>query len=1200
MTNPTFFTVVADYKSVVVDLEADVDADPQLGPITAKVTFTPVLNKGDVILATDASPRPTGYVGAPIVARIDTDGRLKLRVEPDGDRDNYANLAAFPATGLAAKVYYDIAEATFYRWNGSAYVETLPYAEVRLLADTALLELDGDLYYKVTFSEVTFNGASGYISPFTFQAPTSDTAVLNLIEVTPVPGQPASGITKIAPGAVRLESGEIIFSFAGVDIPDPLPGLDLVSALGVEDVSFNVKLYGATGLVGTNATTETAAIHAARNAAGVGGKLFFPPGTYPVTGLTASVANQTWELADGATIKMAIGAASALLVTANNVTVDGGVFDASNGTLHDFSQNGIRIQGTNNVTVRNAQVSDSPGHGVYGLNSNKIMVSDCRFIDCYLNGAFVQNSTAGTTNYDIVITGNYVESSEDTAAGVAVLGGVNLATTDMPISRVRITNNTVILPVAAVSETAGIGVGRCTDWSISGNTVAGGWAGLTCPYGTRAVISNNNIRQFKYCGIELPSTQTDCVVSDNSIDATGSAGGSVGIAVSSVSPTIYKRMSIVGNSISGFGSTGTGMGFSGTNCSLESTTITGNSIKGGSQTYKGITFALAVKAVSISGNTFEAATVTSIRGVEFLNRAVSSVSIVGNVFTSTSSSGPDYPIAFSGSTLTGLTVTGNTFNAPSSTGLAVLFSDGSPATNITFTGNSVNGGTSTGATAFQFYNGVSGMAISGNQFSNLSLAILHLLQSTAVTVADVKLSGNGIVNCPTVIRNETSGSVVVAASVFCADDDVQSVTSTATAGSTTTLTGSSSNTQVFTGTTTHTCKLQPGFAGTASGRRFTVINNSTGTVTVNSSNDATISTLTAGQSTDFVALQRNPTTPSHWAVVNAIGTVPVANGGTGSTSLVTAATASSVAARDSNANLSAKGFISGFTTTTSAAGTTTLTISSNVIQEFTGTSTQTVILPTTSIVAGQRYTIINNSTGRVTVQSSAANTILQMEATTEATFTALTATPTTAAHWEPIGGHPLAAASLCGAAWPGGISGEYIIFGGINSLSPSGDVEGRVRFTPYWAPKAFSISRIAINIGTAGSAGSVVRIGAYNDDNGVPGSLIFDAGTVDSTTSGNKEITTTQTLPAGRFWLAAVVQGGAATVARISATTGNNAWNSNAMLATQGGGLDGAVYFALVRYGFTETGALPTPGVTTRANGGYIDNIGHCFRVRLA
>jgi hypothetical protein len=239
MTAPTFFTVVADYKSVVVDLASDVDADPQLGPITAKVTFTPVLAKGDVILATNASPRPTGYLAAPIVARIDADGRLKLRVEPDGDRDDFATTAAFPATGTTAKVYYAINTQTFYRWTGSAYAVTYPYAAVRLLADTPLLELDGDLYYKVSFSEVIFNGQNGYISPFVFQAPTTDTE-LNLIEVTPVPGELASGQTKIAPGAVRLEDGEIVFSFAGVDIPNAIPF----------EPSFTVSEIGDSGSVG--------------------------------------------------------------------------------------------------------------------------------------------------------------------------------------------------------------------------------------------------------------------------------------------------------------------------------------------------------------------------------------------------------------------------------------------------------------------------------------------------------------------------------------------------------------------------------------------------------------------------------------------------------------------------------------------------------------------------------------------------------------------------------------------------------------------------------------------------------------------------------------------------------------------------------------------------------------------------------------
>lgn len=187
MTQPTYFTVVADYKSVVVDLASnvqggDVDADPQLGAISATVTFTPVLPNGDIILATEASPRPTGLIAAPIVGRIDVDGRLKLRVEPDGNRINYANLAAFPGTGNTANVYYDIAAKTFYRWSGSAYVQTYPYAPIRLLADTDLLNLSTPLFYAVKFTNVLFNKKPGQINGFTFQAPDADVE-LNLIEV---------------------------------------------------------------------------------------------------------------------------------------------------------------------------------------------------------------------------------------------------------------------------------------------------------------------------------------------------------------------------------------------------------------------------------------------------------------------------------------------------------------------------------------------------------------------------------------------------------------------------------------------------------------------------------------------------------------------------------------------------------------------------------------------------------------------------------------------------------------------------------------------------------------------------------------------------------------------------------------------------------------------------------------------------------
>lgn len=92
--------------------------------------------------------------------------------------------------------------------------------------------------------------------------------------------------------------------------------------------------------------------------------------------------------------------------------------------------------------------------------------------------------------------------------------------------------------------------------------------------------------------------------------------------------------------------------------------------------------------------------------------------------------------------------------------------------------------------------------------------------------------------------------------------------------------------------------------------------------------------------------------------------------------------------------------LNGYATTATAAGTTTLSVTDKRVQYFTGTTTQTVKLPTTSVVVGQSYVIKNLSTGTVTVQSSGANTIVLLGAGMSATFTALAATPTTAGNWD--------------------------------------------------------------------------------------------------------------------------------------------------------------------------------------------------------
>jgi hypothetical protein len=131
------------------------------------------------------------------------------------------------------------------------------------------------------------------------------------------------------------------------------------------------------------------------------------------------------------------------------------------------------------------------------------------------------------------------------------------------------------------------------------------------------------------------------------------------------------------------------------------------------------------------------------------------------------------------------------------------------------------------------------------------------------------------------------------------------------------------------------------------------------------------------------------------------GTLPIGNGGTGVTSATTTPTASAFAAWDANKNLSANNIINGYTTTATAAGTTTLTVGSTGQQYFTGSTTQTVVLPVAAtLVNGFQFVIVNNSSGTVTVQTSGSNVVQAMGAMTQLVITCTnTAGGTGTASW---------------------------------------------------------------------------------------------------------------------------------------------------------------------------------------------------------
>jgi len=92
----------------------------------------------------------------------------------------------------------------------------------------------------------------------------------------------------------------------------------------------------------------------------------------------------------------------------------------------------------------------------------------------------------------------------------------------------------------------------------------------------------------------------------------------------------------------------------------------------------------------------------------------------------------------------------------------------------------------------------------------------------------------------------------------------------------------------------------------------------------------------------------------------------------------------------------------GFTSTATAAGTTTLTVSSTHYQRFTGTTTQTIVLPVTSTLAtGVTYAIENASTGNLTVNSSGGNLVITVIPGVTVQCMCIGTTLTTAADWDP-------------------------------------------------------------------------------------------------------------------------------------------------------------------------------------------------------
>ena len=112
------------------------------------------------------------------------------------------------------------------------------------------------------------------------------------------------------------------------------------------------------------------------------------------------------------------------------------------------------------------------------------------------------------------------------------------------------------------------------------------------------------------------------------------------------------------------------------------------------------------------------------------------------------------------------------------------------------------------------------------------------------------------------------------------------------------------------------------------------------------------------------------------------------------------------------------------------------------------------------------------------------------------------------------------------AGWGALASGRYYYTYSPNSSTTSATLgNGTLRLVPWFVPNAVTITRIGAEVTSTGEAGSKYRIGIYADDGtGTPGALVLDAGQIAGDSATVQELTVSQTLAPGLYWVGGAVQ----------------------------------------------------------------------------
>ena len=312
----------------------------------------------------------------------------------------------------------------------------------------------------------------------------------------------------------------------------------------------DITSYGATA---NNGSDDTAAINSAINAASAGDTVYFPAGTFDISGTVNGKSGVTLAGAGqasttlkkmGTTVGPMIGVSGKSNVTIRDMTINGNSSSFGNGIEVTGGSSNILVS---SMAVRDIAPDDAWGpHGVIFYGATDSEVSDCTIFNIGITdkwGAGIRFGGAANRNKALR------NAIHDTGRG----GIMGYESTDLIIKDNKIWD--VGLAVFAITIETG---GMCHRSLIENNTVDS-W--ISVDRSDYVAVRGNTISDktyiyaFSYCGLELAGG-SNCVFTDNVVDDGQQSGISISTAAVPVEYSYFgyntiKACAFVGSQLQG-------------------------------------------------------------------------------------------------------------------------------------------------------------------------------------------------------------------------------------------------------------------------------------------------------------------------------------------------------------------------------------------------------------------------------------------------------------------------------------------------------------------------------------------------------------------------------------------------------------------------------------------------------------------------